>query len=184
MNWCKLSLLQINEFLVMYQEPEEVIFSKAVIRAESIFPKICWESDPVTIPIRNLHIASTIVITTNHRDISNLRGWKLTQFAQTLGINAPESNIVIILSYADLLVDDIKLSSLPRDLLRTIALNTDYDDLINYHQVNKELYNIVTNFIFWGIKYIMISVIYHQKNLPKLTFGWQAIIIIQLKDPG
>lgn len=161
MNWCKLSLSQLNEFLTLYQEPEQIQFSLAVNRAQVLFDKIL-PSGIVTNPVRDLYIAFLFKRTSRTyriQQIRNIHGSKLTQFAQVLQLDSLEPNIhehlLSILFLAELLVDESQLINLPEEIIKLIALHIDYDELRNLWLVNKKFFFLSNHCTFW------IDKIYH-----------------------
>lgn len=157
MNWAKLSLSQINEFLLMRNKWEHINFSLACNQAQDLITGLTPESDLLTSPVRDLIIASRLTTTGDTyraQDIRDLQGSTLVHLSNILNleVTAPESvPILKILSLANLLIDD-NLLNLPFDILRMIGLKLDYDDLGNYLMVTKTLYTLKSSSVFWKDK--------------------------------
>lgn len=140
MDWCKLSLYQINEFLLKYQESEEKEFSQASAKADILFNKI---SPQFPRPVLNLYLASYL----KPDDISQIFSWA----------SSPPNSL---------------FTNLPEDIHRLICLQLDYDDLINYLQVQKILWLLGKEDRFW------LNKIYYDFAINNRVIGPQSYVKI------
>lgn len=154
MDWSKLTKSQLDDFLALYG------VTGSSKEAENLFSKL-GPGSPITEPVRDLYIASTIKnnpLTYTHSDILNLSDRKLRKFRKMLYLDSSESgpnlrnHIINILTLADLIKDDIQL---PPDIYKLIALRLDYDSLSDYCRSTKLLNQLCVDDLFWidKIKY-------------------------------
>ena len=161
MDWYKLSEQELSNFLDLnYRDPTlyPSLIQKITV-AQLIFDQIAKNGGQLTVPVRDLYIASlhkNSPIRYISSQIQSLAGINRVRMAEALYLDINESNlndhILKILRLANLIKNDKSptLNNVPSDIIKLIGEQLKFSHLINYCRATNSIYRTCEDEIYWA----------------------------------